>query len=84
MMAIYQGIGGLAIFVSLIGTWIAGRHKVGWLLCVVSSAMWLPVLFTGQQWAAVVNCGLSIAICIRNFTAVDRTTPQAERELQSA
>jgi hypothetical protein len=46
--------------------------------------MWLPVLFTGQQWAAVVNCGLSIAICIRNFTAVDRTTPQAERELQSA
>jgi hypothetical protein len=84
MMAIYQAIGGVAILVSLIGTWIAGRHKVGWLLCVISSAMWLPALFTGQQWAAVVNCCLSIAICVRNFTAGTGTEPQVERELQSA
>lgn len=29
--------------------------------------MWLPAMVTGSEWAAVANCGLSIAICVRNF-----------------
>jgi len=67
MSAAFQLVGALAIVVSLVGTWLAARHRAGWLMCVVSSTMWLPALTTGNQWAAVANCGLSIAICVRNF-----------------
>jgi hypothetical protein len=67
MTSAYQVAGALAILVSLVGTWLAVRHPSGWLLCVVSSTMWFPALVTGNQWAAVANCGLSIAICLRNF-----------------
>ncbi len=69
MTAAYQLLGAMAIVVGLVGTWVAGRHRSGWLVCVMSSAMWLPALATGEQWAAVLNCGLSIAICVRNFRA---------------
>jgi uncharacterized protein (DUF2237 family) len=67
--AAYQVVGVAAIVVSLIGTWLAARRRAGWLLCVASSAMWFPALVSGDQWAAVANCGLSIAICARNFHA---------------
>ena len=67
MSVAYQAVGAVAILVSLVGTWLAARQRVGWLLCIVSSAMWFPALVTGQQWAAVANCGLSIGICLRNF-----------------
>jgi hypothetical protein len=69
MTSAYQLVGAVAILVSLVGTWLAVRHPSGWLLCVMSSTMWFPALVTGNQWAAVANCGLSIAICIRNFRA---------------
>jgi hypothetical protein len=69
--AAYQLFGALAIAVSLVGTWLAAKQRAGWLLCVVSSAMWFPALVTGNQWAAVANCALSIAICLRNFRAQD-------------
>ena len=82
MIAIYQAVGALAILVGLAGTWLAGHNKVGWLLCVSSSAMWLPALCTGKQWAAVANCLLSIAICARNFTTAKATDAPAERELE--
>jgi hypothetical protein len=67
MSAAYQAVGALAIMVGLAGTWLAARNPSGWLLCIVSSAMWFPALVTGAQWAAVANCGLSIGICLRNF-----------------
>ena len=85
MTAIYQGVGALAIVVSLLGTWMAARNQAGWLLCIASSTMWLPALFTAEQWAAVANCGLSIAICVNNFTAgSSRPSAPAERELELA
>lgn len=67
VIAVYQFIGAVAIVVSLVGTWLAPRHRAGWLICVASSTMWFPALATGNQWAAVSNCCLSIAICVRNF-----------------
>jgi hypothetical protein len=82
MIGIYQTIGALAILVGLAGTWMAARNKVGWLLCVASSAMWLPALLSGRQWAAVANCGLSIAICVRNFTARSEAPQRTGRELE--
>jgi hypothetical protein len=76
MTSAYQLIGVTAIVVGLVGTWIAARRRSGWLLCIASSTMWLPALVTGEQWAAVLNCGLSVAICLRNFHA----QPASERE----
>jgi hypothetical protein len=73
MTALPQLIGGVAIALGLLGTWLAGQRRTGWLVCIVSSTLWLPALLTGDQWAAVLNCGLSIGICVRNF----RTTPPA-------
>jgi hypothetical protein len=67
--SLFQLLGAVAIVVSLVGTWLAAKNRSGWLLCVVSSAMWFPALISGSQWAAVANCGLSIAICSRNFSA---------------
>ena len=75
----YQLVGLLAIAVGLIGTWIAARRRSGWLLNIASTVMWLPALVTGDQWAAVLNCALSIAICVRNFT-VQRESGKRERE----
>jgi hypothetical protein len=84
MTTLFQAVGALAILVSLVGTWMAGRTKFGWLLCVASSAMWLPILFTGKQWAAVANCVLSIAICVRNFATASATDSPVRRELELA
>ena len=75
LAAVFQLLGAAAIFVSLVGTWMAARHRGGWLLCVVSSTMWFPALIHGNQWAAVANCVLSIAICARNFQAQDKGAP---------
>jgi hypothetical protein len=82
MNAMYQGIGGLAIALGLFGTWLAAKQRTGWLLCIVSSTLWLPALVTGDQWAAVGNCGLSIAICVRNFAAQAEIDPLAELDLR--
>lgn len=79
MTGVYQLVGVVAIAVSLVGTWLAAKQRTGWLLCIMSSAMWFPALVTGDQWAAVANCGLSIGICLRNFrtqgSALDREPP---------
>src|SRR6478609_680570 len=79
MTSLYQCLGALAILVSLVGTWLAAKHRAGWMVCVASSTMWLPALATGAQWAAVANCGLSMAICVRNFRTQPRpaTVPHA-------
>jgi len=69
MTSAYQLMGAAAIIVSLVGTWLAAKNRAGWLLNVGSSAMWFPALLTGNQWAAVANCVLSIGICLRNFRA---------------
>lgn len=69
MSSTYQIVGLLAIVVGLAGTWLAAKRRSGWLLNVVSTVMWLPALVTGAQWAAVLNCALSIAICVRNYYA---------------
>jgi hypothetical protein len=63
----FQLIGGSAILLGLYGTWLAAQRRVGWLICVASSALWFPTLVTGAQWAAVLNCTVSIGICLRNF-----------------
>ena len=69
MNATYQLLGAAAIVVGLVGTWLAARHRGGWLICVLSTTLWLPALVTGTQWVAVGNCGLSVAICLRNFVS---------------
>jgi hypothetical protein len=69
MMALLQLFGAVAIALGLLGTWLAGQRRAGWLVCIVSTVLWLPTLVSGEQWAAVVNCGLSVAICVRNFRA---------------
>lgn len=69
MSAVLQLLGAVAIGLGLVGTWLAGRRRTGWLVCIISSALWLPTLVTADQWAAVVNCGLSMGICLRNFGA---------------
>jgi hypothetical protein len=69
MMALLQLFGAIAIVLGLLGTWLAGERRAGWLVCILSTVLWLPALVCGEQWAAVVNCGLSVAICLRNFRA---------------
>lgn len=48
---------------------LAATNSAGWLLCVASPTLCFPALVSGNQWAAVANCCLSIAICLRNFKA---------------
>jgi hypothetical protein len=66
-MPTLQLLGAIAIVIGLVGTWLAGRQRVGWLVCIVSSTLWLPTLVTGDQWAAIANCAVSVAICVHNF-----------------
>jgi hypothetical protein len=82
MMPLLQLLGAIAIVLGLVGTWLAGQRRAGWLVCIVSTVLWLPALVSGEQWAAVVNCGLSVAICTRNFLAAPATgvkTPASSR-----
>jgi hypothetical protein len=72
-----QLIGGVAIVLGLGGTWLAGQRRTGWLVCILSSVLWLPALVTGDQWAAVLNVGLSVAICVRNFRSGGRPVASA-------
>ena len=67
MNLLYELVAAVAIVLGLTGTWLAARHESGWLVCIASSALWLPTLVTGSQWVAVLNCAVSMAICIRNF-----------------
>ena len=69
MAVTFQLAGALAIVLGLVGTWLAGRRPAGWLVCVASTVLWFPALVTGRQSAAVINCVLSIGICLRNFRA---------------
>ena len=84
MMQAFQLLGALAIVLGLLGTWLAGHSRVGWVVCIVSSALWLPALTTADQWAAVVNCALSVAICVRNFRTGGGTGPQPVPEIEHA
>jgi hypothetical protein len=70
--AALQLFGGVPIVLGLAGTWLAGQRRAGWLVCILSSVLWLPALVTGEQWAAVLNVGLSVAICGRNYLADDQ------------
>ena len=72
MIVLLQLFGAVAIVLGLLGTYLAGQRRAGWLVCIVSTVLWLPALVSGEQWAAVVNCGLSVAICSRNFLAGPR------------
>ena len=78
MTSLYQLVGLIAVAVGLAGTWMAARRRSGWLLCIASTIMWLPALVTGEQWAALVNCGLSVVICVRNFHAQGDRLPGSE------
>ncbi|GAA4355725.1 hypothetical protein [Angustibacter luteus] len=69
MTAALQLFGATAIGVGLLGTYLAAQRRLGWLVCIASTVMWRPALTQGRQWAAVANCGLSIAICLRNYRA---------------
>ena len=60
-------LGAVAIVSGLVGTWLAGRQRIGWLVCIVSSTLWLPTPVTGAQWAAIANCAVSVGICAHNF-----------------
>jgi hypothetical protein len=80
---IAQLVGGSAILLGLYGTWLAAQRRTGWLLCIVSSLLWFPALVSGAQWAAVVNCTVSIGICLRNFrTAELSSQPVRNREVR--
>lgn len=70
-MVTFQALGAVAIVVGLLGTWLAARRRSGWLLCIASSGLWFPALVSGEQWVAVVNCCLSVGICVRNFRTQD-------------
>lgn len=93
MMALLQLFGAVAIVLGLLGTYLAGQRRTGWLVCIVSTVLWLPALVSGEQWAAVVNCGLSVAICVRNFLAgadarahsgSEHHVPRADRDREEA
>src|SRR6201990_1162058 len=66
-MVAYQTLGAVAIVVGLVGTWFAARSRRGWLLCIVSTVLWLPALTTGGPWTARGNCALSIGLWLRTF-----------------
>ena len=48
-----QLLGAVSIVIGLVGTWLAGWQRVGWLMCIVSSMLWVPNVVTGDQWAAI-------------------------------
>jgi hypothetical protein len=80
--AAFQIVGVAAILIGFAGTWLAPHHRVGWLIGLTSAGLWIPALASGQQWAGLANCFISIGICARNYlTAHHRSAahPAPER-----
>jgi len=65
--AAFQVVGVAAILIGFAGTWLAPHRRIGWLIGLTSAALWIPPLASGQQWAGVANCCISMTICARNY-----------------
>lgn len=72
MSVLSQLVGLVAIVVGFAGAWLAVRRPAGWLIALTSAGLWLAPLITGQQWAGVANCLISMAISARNYTTSRR------------
>ena len=56
-----------AVLVGFVGTWVAGRHRSGWLYGCASAGLWLMFDLTIGVWAGAFACVVSIAIGVRNY-----------------
>jgi hypothetical protein len=84
MVAVYQMIGGAAILLGFAGTWLAARRPTGWLVGFTSAGLWIIPLAAGQQWVAIINCVVSMAICARNYAASTTPTRRSASHIHAA
>ena len=56
-----------AVLVGFVGTWVSGRHRVGWLIGCVSSLLWLGFDTTIGVWAGACACVVTVGIGVRNY-----------------
>jgi hypothetical protein len=83
MTSANQLLGAAAILLGFTGTWLAARRPAGWLVNLLSAALWIPPMLMGHQYAALTNAAISMVICARNYTIhlthateADATPPQ--------
>jgi hypothetical protein len=68
MTSASQLLGAAAILLGFTGTWMAARRPAGWLVNLLSAALWIPPMLMGHQYAALTNAAISMIICARNYT----------------
>ena len=56
-----------AVAVGFVGTWVAGRHRAGWLIGCASSLLWFGFDLTIGVWAGAFACVVALTIGIRNY-----------------
>jgi len=62
-----QALSWTAVGVGLAGTWIAGRHRAGWLVGIASAVLWIGVDSHFHLWAGVFAALLGVAFAVRNY-----------------
>lgn len=66
-MPIWAFISWIAMVVGFGGTWMAGRSRVGWLVGVGSSVLWLGYDVERGIWAGALAAVVAAALSVRNF-----------------
>lgn len=61
-----------AVIVGFVGTWIAGRHRTGWLIGATSATMCLIVNAAWHLWAFVAASIVAAALAVRNWAISPR------------
>ena len=57
----------LAVLVGFTGTWVAGRHRTGWLIAATSAALWLIFDVERSIPAGTFAAAVAIVLAIRNY-----------------
>jgi hypothetical protein len=57
-----------AVLLGFVGTWVAGRHRTGWLIGAACSALWLAYDVDRAIWAGALAATVGIVLGIRNYS----------------
>lgn len=56
-----------AVTVGLAGTWVAGKHRAGWLIGAAASGLWLGYDIDKAIWAGAFAATVAIVVSGRNW-----------------
>lgn len=64
---ILTALGWFCLVAGMTGSWVAGKRRVGWLICATSAFGWMVYDLLLHLWPAVVAGVVGTGIAVRNY-----------------